>query len=193
MKRLFIIVCSIHITLLFSQCGTTSKENNNESSDTVKVDDMSSKPSSEIKTNALTNMTFAYGMNMQNCDGVTYSEYSIDLKFSNGNTVKQVTNDIVGMGSPDAYIVKKTLIGTYTINNDLVTIEYTKMKEESIRDEKVFKSSTEDYSKTALKLKMTKCEDGRLQLVSSVEGVSVLGEKAIKGDKSSWSLAKKKQ
>mgnify|MGYP001794142255 FL=1 len=193
MKKLpILLLCGLFITLLFSQCGTTSKENDQENDAIVKADSTPASVDSEVKTNALTNLTFAYGINMQSCDGLTYSEYSIDLKFGNDNTVEQTTNDIVGMGSPDAYTTKKTLMGTYAIDRDLVTIKFAKLKSESIREGKVFDSSTNPNSKAPLTLKITKCPDGRLQLISNVEGITVLGNKATEGDKGSWSLAKKK-
>jgi len=193
MKYLLIAISSFTITFLFTYCGTTSKENTNQNDTVTKVDSVNTKPDSEEQPNALGNMTFAYGLNMQDCDGLTYSEYSVKLKFGQDNTVEQVNSDIVNMGGPEAYEKKETLMGTYTIDQEVVTIQYTKLKLDKIREGKAFESSTKDEKRTAQKLKITKCQDGRLQLISNTAGVTVLGDKAPEGDKSSWSLVKKKQ
>lgn len=193
MKKIIIVLLYTGVFFILTNCGETSKEGTG--TDTTQTTGDSSKTTeSDAKTtteNPVANKEFSFGLNQKNCDGLTYSEYGATLKFGADNTVEQVMTSVGNMGSPEVFEIKITSKGTYAMKNEVLTIDFTEKKEEHIRDNKAFKTETKEPQD--LNLKMSKCEDGRLQLMSNVEGKNAMGDEGGENDQSSWSLKKEKQ
>lgn len=190
MRKLTILSLFAGALFFMASCGNSAKEGNTEANTTKKVDESESKNSGVQPKSAVASKEFAFGMNMQDCDGLTYSEYSVSLKFGADNTIEEIANSAGNLGSPDFYMQKDVAMGTYTIDNEMITINFTKYKTEKSRDNKVFETKTGEKART-LSLKIGKCADGRLQLLSNMEGKDALGNDSPR-DKSSWSIPKPK-
>lgn len=183
------ILISLCLLFLLVGCGEAGKKDETNNDTTQVAKDTTTTQPQPTAESPLANKEFGFGLNMKDCDGLTYSEYSATLKFGAGNTVTQTVSGVGNMGSPDVFEIRTVSKGTYNyaIDNGTVSINFTEKKEEHIRDGKVFK--TQDHPPVNLNLKMGKCEDGRPQLLSDMKDKNAMGEQGT-GGKSGWSLKK---
>ncbi|MDX1961271.1 MAG: SH3 domain-containing protein [Leptospiraceae bacterium] len=62
------------------------------------------------------------------CLGITYSEYSVNLEFKEKNIISSVTNS-ADMGSPECLSLnEETLLGTYTKSGNVITAKFTDLE-----------------------------------------------------------------
>lgn len=186
MKKIaFVLLYLIFLTA----CGSSSEEGDNTVKDSVKEVKTTTKKvkSEQMDASMVKNRIFAFGVNLKDCDALTYSEYWAMMKFNNDSTLEVITAEAMNTGGTDFFELRTTSKGGYTIANNIMKIRFDSVTEEKIKQGKTTESKEKKQNIT-WSFKMTKCKDGRLQLKSNMEGKNALGVKAEPGDNSSWAL-----
>lgn len=175
--------------IFLTGCGKSSDDTDTTTKDSVQETNTTTKKvkNEQMDAGMVKNRVFAFGVNLKDCDALTYSEYWAIMKFNNDNTLEVITAEAMNTGGADFFELRTTSKGTYAIANNIMTIKFTSVTEEKVRQGKTTESK-EKKQEIIWSFKMTKCEDGRLQLQSNMEGKNALGVKAEAGDNSSWAL-----
>ncbi|WP_299452045.1 hypothetical protein [uncultured Microscilla sp.] len=175
--------------IFLTGCGKSSEESGSAAKDSIEKMGTNTKKvkNEQMDAGMVKNRIFAFGVNLKDCDALTYSEYWAMMKFNNDNTVEAITAEAMNTGGTDFFELRTTSKGTYKVEHNILTIQFTSVTEEKIKQGKTVESK-EKKQEINWSFKMTKCEDGRLQLKSNMEGKNALGVKAEPGDNSSWAL-----
>ncbi len=141
--------------------------------------------SGEADQNSIANKIFSFNRKCQDCNAQTFSKEWSTMKFNPDGTVSSISAMAKNTGGNDFYELRQTSFGSYTRQDALITIEFTKTKSEKIKEGKTL-DSNDRRTKTILKLKVTKCADERLQLVSSMPNKNAQGKLTNEKMTSCW-------
>lgn len=190
MKKLALALLGTLFLAGLISCGKSSEESTNKNTkDSIQEASLKTKqPKPALPAESMVkNKIFGFGVNLKDCDALTYSEYFAMMKFNNDNTLETMTASAMNAGAADFFELRTVSKGTYEIKGEVMTIKFTSLKEEKIKQGKTVESKEQTRAIT-WSLKMTKCEDGRLQLKSNMPGKNAMGSKAEPNDNSSWAL-----
>ncbi|OJJ17957.1 hypothetical protein BKI52_29310 [marine bacterium AO1-C] len=186
MNRFMLLSICIGVWLFLLSCGGSSNESTQkdsiESSNFQTVDNIET---TEADENSIANKIFTLNNNRQDCNAQTFSKEWSTMKFNPDGTVSSISAAAKNTGGNDFYELRQTSFGAYTRKDEVITIEFIKTKSEKIKEGKVLDTSDQD-AKMNWVLKVTKCADGRLQLVSNMPNKNAQGKSNNGKDQSSW-------
>jgi len=105
----------LFISLLFSLVASCQSSNPSEQDTEEKQVNVEETESNFVD---LKDKKFSFGINMNPCDGLTYSEYSIIIEFFDKDSVKITSSDVMNLGSPETYSKLNIQKGKYSWEDD---------------------------------------------------------------------------
>jgi len=190
MNRFMLLAICVGGWLWVSGCGGKSeKTTQNTLEDATTTDSgflaVDNTNDNQGDANSIANKIFAFHNNHQDCNAQTFSKEWSTMKFNPDGTVSSMSAIAKNTGGNDFYELRQTSFGSYTRKEEVLTIEFTKTKSEKIKEGKVLET-TDQNARSTWVLKITKCAEERLQLVSNMPNKNAQGKPANGNDQSSW-------
>lgn len=190
MNRFILSSICAGVLLWCTSCGsksesTTTKQQQDSLIASKLLQSSENAQTNQTDENSIANKVFSLNKNREACNAQALSKEWSTMKFNPDGTVSSISAIAKNTGGSDFFELRQTSFGSYSRKDDIVTIEFTKMKSEKIQEGKTTDSSMQDLQATWV-LKITKCNDKRMQLVSNLPNKNAKGA-PIKGkDLSCW-------
>ena len=190
MNRFMLLAICIGGWLCVSGCGGKSENTTQSTSADATTTDSSFLAVDNIQdsqgdVNTIANKIFTLNNNRQDCNAQVFSKEWSTMKFNPDGTVSSISAIAKNTGGNDFYELRQTSFGSYTRQEEVLTIEFTKTKSEKIKEGKVV-DTNDQSTKITWVLKVAKCNDDRLQLVSNMPNKNAQGKPTQGKDQSSW-------
>ena len=190
MNRFILSSICVGVLLWCTSCGsksedTAAKQQQDSLIASKLLQSSENAKANEADENSIANKVFSLNNNREKCNAQALSKEWSTMKFNPDGTVSSISSVAKNTGGNNFFELRQTSFGSYSRKDDIVTIEFTKMKSEKIKEGKTTDSSTQNLQTTWI-LKIVKCADKHMQLVSNLPNKNAKGTTITGKDLSCW-------